>query len=55
VSSRALQVAYENAKQTITERYTKNDAYTTLLANVNTDPDIANYFDSHKTTTLVVE
>ena len=54
-SSSDMQVIYESAKQCATERYTQNDAYTMLINNVNSDPNVTSYFENHKTTELVSE
>lgn len=48
--SSGLQIVYENAKQSMTERYEKNDAYSKMIENINMDSDIASYFEKNKNT-----
>lgn len=49
-----LKQVYEDAKQYFVERYTKNDVYTKLLNNINSDPEVTTYFTAHKKTTELV-
>lgn len=54
VLSSTMQAIYEDAKQYVVEEYTKNDAYSTLLKNINSAQVITTYFDDHKKTTELV-